>query len=73
MNRLQVGDECYVRNGIKQLFKAKVRRVLGNRIHVFIPAIRVVQVIRGDVPAKNGCKLLWNLVYPTEAIKRLAK
>lgn len=73
MKRLQVGDECYVRNGNRELFKAKVVRAFKGQIDVFIPYLDYEQTLHREAPAEAGCPLLWNIVYPYPIIKQLAK
>jgi len=73
MKRLQVGDECYVRNGRKDLFKAQVKRINRRSMTVFIPHMRCTQDLQKGVSAEVNSSVLWNLVYPFPCIKELAK
>lgn len=77
MKRLQEGDECYVRNGKNELFSAKVVSFYddGKGFLVFIPYLGIEQCLEPNTRGINykGKTTLWSLVYPSEAIKRLAK
>jgi len=67
MRRLQVGDECYVRQGsTMKLFKA--RYLGGKYFRVF--GSKIVQEFSGREFFDDWC---FRLVYPYPIIKQLAK
>lgn len=71
MNRLQVGDECYVRNGEGKIFKARVDKVKDPLI-VFIHSWGYTQGVAKKGWHLIGNKYSWRLVYPLPCIKELA-
>lgn len=78
MNRLQVGDECYVRNGTGSIFKAFVSEIYEDGLLVQIPAKRGVcqHLCKGleNYHSKNKQRLhAWSLVYPFPCVKDLAQ
>ncbi len=73
MKQLQVGDECYVRNGVGELYRAKVTGITKSGFWFYIPATNRVQQAWPLGGAKHKSRFLWNLVYPYPIIKQLAK
>lgn len=73
MKRLQVGDECYVRNGVGELYRAKVTGLSKLGLCFYIPAIDRTEFAWSYDDRKCKSRLLWSLVYPYPIIKQLAK
>jgi hypothetical protein len=75
MKRLQVGDECYVRNGAKDLYRAEIIKLFNTGIEFFIPHVGYSQRAHSGHGPKSGAlkENQWSLVYPYPIIKQLAK
>lgn len=76
MKRLQVCDECYVRNGCGDLYRATVKIAQKGSLEVNIPSMPCPQtLLTGSCYYHYKNKYysnLWSLVYPHQIIKQLA-
>lgn len=71
MNRLQVGDECYVRNGAGDLRKAIVTNTYPCLV-VFVRNLKIMQRVAVKSSYYTESQYSWRLVYPFPCVKDLA-